>query len=119
MKYKKKESIINKLKAKSFSNEQVGKCEKKGRKMQNFKLFKVLNHRESKKVYIFDVKLYREAEGHRYTIAEGRTSVNISTGKGHCTVFGDYTPSDSELHFVVAECLKKARRLKEEVFEQE
>lgn len=87
--------------------------------MQNFKLFKVLNHRESKNVYIFDVKLYREVDGHRYTIAEGRTSVNISTGKGHCTVFGDYTPSDSELHFVVAECLKKARRLKKEVFEQE
>ncbi len=87
--------------------------------MQNFKLFKVLHHRESKNVYIFDVKLYREADGHKYTIAEGKTSVNIKNGNGHCTVFGDYTPSDSELHFVVVECAKKARRLKEEVFGQE
>ena len=87
--------------------------------MPDFKLFKVLHHRESRNVYVFDVKLYREVDGHRYTIAEGRTSVNIKNSRGHCTVFGDYTPSDSELHFVVAECLKKARRLKEEVFEQE
>lgn len=84
-------------------------------------IFKVLNHRESKNVYIFDVKLYTKDEnGHRHVLSEGKTSVNISNGKGQCSVFGEsYTPSKEEIEQVVTVCLKRARRLSEEVFYKE
>lgn len=84
-------------------------------------IFKVLNHRESKNVYIFDVKLYMcDEDGNKRVVAEGKASVNIKNGKGQCSVFGGhYNPSKKKIEQVVTVCLQRAKRLSEEVFSEE
>ena len=84
-------------------------------------IFKVLHHRESKNVYIFDVKLYTKDENeHRHVLAEGKASVNIRNSKGQCSVFGeDYKPTKEEIDQVVTVCVQRAKRLSEEVFYKE
>ena len=87
----------------------------------NFKLFKVLNHRETKNVYIFDIKLYTEnCIGYKDVIAEGRVSVNIKTGNGQCSVFAFNTKlKDEDIDEIVKSCLQRARSLQERVFKEE
>lgn len=84
-------------------------------------IFKVLNHRESKNVYIFDVKLYMcDDNGNKRVVAEGKASANIKTGKGQCSVFGEnYNPSKRKIEQVVIVCLQRAKRLSEEIFDEE
>ena len=84
-------------------------------------IFKVLNHRETKNVYIIDVKLYTKDEnGHRHVLAEGKASANVKTSKGQCSVFGkDYTPSKEVIDQIVIVCVQRAKRLREEVFDKE
>ena len=85
-----------------------------------YKLFKVLNHRESKNVYIFDVKLYEEDKnGHKTVVAEGKASANVETKAGQCSVFGDYDLNESEIREIVTICVRRAQSLKEKVFAKE
>lgn len=83
-------------------------------------IFKVLNHRESKNVYIFDIKLYTKIDdGHRKVLAEGKATVNKNTGKGQCSVFGEsYTPSNEDISKVIAVCVQRARSLNSNVFDE-
>ncbi len=87
----------------------------------SIKIFKVLHHRESKNVYVFDVKLYtRNSDGSRHVVAEGRASVNIEKKHGQCSVFGEnYTPTKEEINQIVTVCLQRAESLKKEVFGKE
>lgn len=84
-------------------------------------IFKVLHHRETKNVYIFDVKLYQKDEdGKRHVLAEGRASANIKTGVGQCSVFGEsYVPPKEVIDKVVSTCVQRGKSLSRSVFDKE
>lgn len=86
-----------------------------------YQIFKVLHHRESKNVYIFDVKLYEvDEEGHKTVVAEGRASANIKENAGQCSLFGEnYNGSKNDTDEVVMTCLRRAKKLQEKVFKKE